>query len=203
MLLDNSANQAGPVGITLGEYSDQLGLHPSDALAEWLIRNGLDSTVTMPPWEKDDDMVVRLTRDPHAVGNINDSGAHGQLFCGAGDNLLLYTHYVREQGSLTLEEAVYSQTGKLAGHFGFTDRGKIEVGKRADITVFALNEIERREKYKTFDVPDGKGGHTWRWTRDPAPMRLTLVNGVPTFEDSRPTGARPGLMVRPAPDTGK
>ena len=143
-------------------------------------------------------MVVRLTKDPRAVGNINDSGAHGQLFCGSGDNLLLYTDYVRT-GRLSMEEAVYSQTGKLAQHFGFIDRGEIKAGKRADITVFDLDEIERREKYKTFDVPDGKGGFTWRWTRDPAPMRLTLVNGVTTFVDGAATGARPGVMVSPQP----
>ena len=142
-------------------------------------------------------MVVRLVKDPLAVGNINDSGAHGQLFCGAGDNLLLYTHYVRETGALTIEEAVYSQTGKLADHFGFSDRGEVSVGKRADITVFNLDEIERRPKRKVSDVPDGKGGHTWRWTRDPAPVRLTLVNGIPTFEEGKSTGARPGIMVGP------
>lgn len=199
-LLDNSENEAGPVGITLGEYADELGVHPSDALAEWLLRNGLESTVTMPSWDKDDDMVVRLTKDPHSVGNITDAGAHGQLFCGSGDNLMLYTHYVREVGSLTIEEAVHSQTGKLAGHFGFTDRGEIAVGKRADITVFDLDEIERRPKRKVTDVPDGHGGFTWRWTRDPAPMRLTVTNGVKTFEDGKSTGAHPGVMVGPRPE---
>jgi len=198
MLLDNSFNGTGPEGLTLGEYATELGLHASDALAEWIIANGVDSTVTMPPWVQDDEMVVQLTRDPFAVGNINDAGAHGQLFCGAGDNLMLYTHYVRDAGILSMEEAVHSQTGKLARHFGFTDRGEITVGKRADLTVFRLDEIERRPKYKTYDVPDGRGGHTWRWTRDPAPVRLTLVNGVTTFEDGKPTGARPGQMVRPS-----
>lgn len=196
MMLDNSENEVGPMGITLGEYADELGVHPSDALAEWFIHNGLSSTITMPPWEKDNDTVVNLTRDPYAVGNINDSGAHGQLFCGAGDNLLLYTDYVRS-GLLSMEEAVHSQTGKLADHFGFGDRGEIKVGKRADITVFALDEIERREKYKVYDVPDGHGGYTWRWTRDAAPMRLTLVNGVSTFAEGAPTGAFPGVMVSP------
>ena len=196
MMLDNSDNGAGPEGITLGEYSEQLGVHPSDALAQWFIHNGLSSTVTMPPWDKDDDMVVRLIRDPLTVGNINDSGAHGQLFCGSGDNLLLYTDYVRE-GKLSMEEAVHCQTGKLAQHFGFQDRGVLAVGKRADITVFSLNEIERREKYKVSDVPDGNGGYTWRWTRDAAPMRLTLVNGVSTFANGAATGAMPGEFIAP------
>ena len=196
MMLDNSENGADPV-TSLGEYAAGLGLPASDALAEWFIRNGLSSTVTMPPWEKDDAMVVRLTRDPLAVGNINDSGAHGQLFCASGDNLLLYTDYVRK-GLLSVEEAVHCQTGKLAAHFGFPDRGELKVGKRADVTVFKLEEIEHRRKYKVFDVPDGKGGHTWRWTRDAAPMRLTLVNGVATFAQGEATGALPGELVSPA-----
>jgi N-acyl-D-amino-acid deacylase len=92
---------------------------------------------------------------------------------------------------------VHSQTGKLAGHFGFTDRGEIRQGKRADITVFALDEIEYRPKRKIDDVPDGKGGTTWRWTRDAAPVRLTLVNGVTTFENGKSTGEYPGTMIEP------
>jgi N-acyl-D-amino-acid deacylase len=202
ILLDNSINGAGPLGITLGQYADELGVHPSDALAEWLLRNGTQSTVTMPPWDKDEEMVLRLARDPLTVGNITDAGAHGQLFCGAGDNLMLFTHYVRETGVLSIEEAIHIQTGKLARHFGFTDRGELAVGKRADVTVFALDEVERREKKKISDVPDGKGGHTWRWTRDPAPMRLTLVGGVPTFDDGKSTGARPGEMLSPNTSAG-
>ncbi len=196
--LDNSQNGEGPLGITLGEYAEQLGgVHCSDALADWLLANGLESTVTLPPWDKDDDMIVRLTRDPKTVGNITDSGAHGQLFCGAGDNLLLLTYYVRDAKILSLEEALHSMTGKLADHFGLDDRGVISEGKRGDLTVFRIDEIERREKKKAYDVPDGKGGHTWRWTRDAAPVRLTLVNGIPTFEAGAATGARPGEMVQP------
>ncbi len=203
ILLDNSENGTGPSNITLGEYAEQLGgVHGSDAMAEWIIRNGLSSTVSMPPWVKDDEMIVRLTRDPHAVGNINDSGAHGQMFCGAGDNMLLYTDYVRK-GKLSMEEAVYSQTGKLAEHFGFTDRGTLKVGQRADVTVFSLDEIERRDKYKTEDVPDGKGGFTWRWTRDPAPVRVTIVNGEVTFDGRESTGAMPGVMVSHRPQASQ
>jgi N-acyl-D-aspartate/D-glutamate deacylase len=197
-LLDNSANGAGPVGITLGEFADELDVHCSDALAEWFVRNGTESTVTLPPWLKDEEMVVRLLKDPMSVGNISDGGAHGQMFCGDGYNIVLFSHFVRELGALTVEEAVHVQTGKLARHFGLTDRGEIAVGKRADITVFDLDELEFRPQRKVSDVPDGKGGHGWRWTRDPAPVRLTLVNGIATFEDGKSTGARPGTMLAPA-----
>ena len=77
--------------------------YPLDALAEWLLANGIDSTVTAPDWDRDDAMVSRLLKDPRSVGNISDAGAHGQMFCGAGDNIILFTQFVRERGELTVE----------------------------------------------------------------------------------------------------
>lgn len=197
ILLELSDNGGGPIGITLGEYAAQLGIHCSDAMAEWFLCNGLESTIRMPDWEKDVDMTVRLLRDPYSVGNISDAGAHGQMFCGAGDNILLLTEWVREKGLLSLEEAIHALTGKLANHFGFRDRGELSVGRRADVTIFNLDEIEHRPKYKVRDVPDGKGGTTWRWSRDAAPVRLTLVAGIPTFAGGASTGATPGTLVSP------
>jgi hypothetical protein len=46
-----------------------------------------------------------------------------------------------------------------------------------------------------FDVPDGNGGKIWRWTRDPAPVRLTLVNGAATLEGGRCTNNFPGEVL--------
>jgi N-acyl-D-aspartate/D-glutamate deacylase len=89
-------------------------------------------------------------------------------------------------------------TGKLARHFGFTDRGELREGMRADVAVFDLDEIQHRPKRKVFDLPDGKGGTTWRYSRDPAPVRLTLVEGVATFEGGKSTDARPGQMLAPS-----
>jgi N-acyl-D-amino-acid deacylase len=196
-LLD-SENGAGPLGITLKAYADERGLHRSDAMAEWILKNGTRSTVHMAPFPKDEDLTVELMRDPKTVGNISDAGAHLQMLCGGGENALLLTQYVRDQGKLTLEEAIHVMTGKLAGHFNLADRGVIAVGKRADIAVFHMDEVQRREMEKAHDVPDGRGGTTWRFTRRPMPTRLTLVNGVPTFEAGAYTGATPGEFLSPA-----
>jgi N-acyl-D-aspartate/D-glutamate deacylase len=198
LLLMNSDNGVGPTHLTLGEYQAQIGApHPSDAMAEWLLANGLQSTVTMPPFECDREMVLRLMRDPYSVGNISDAGAHGQMLCGGGENVKLFTDFVRS-GDLSVEEAVHIQTGKLARHFGFHDRGVLQAGKRADLTVFNLDEVQEREMKRVYDVPDGKGGFTWRWSRDPAPVRMTMVNGEVTFDGQKSTAARPGEMLAPS-----
>lgn len=195
--LRNSENGFGPINLTLKEYADELGMHASDAMAEWLLANGIGSTVHMAPFPKDEELTARLIRDPKTVGNISDAGAHLQMFCGGGENILILTKYVRE-GLVSLEEAIHALTGKLARHFGLSDRGIIRPGMRADITVFHMDEIERREEYKRFDVPTGDYGISWRYTRDAAPMRLTLVNGMPTFMNGRFTGALPGEFISPS-----
>ena len=46
-------------------------------------------------------------------------------------------------------------------------------------------------------MTDGKGGTIWRYTRKPAPMKLTLVNGEATSRDGAYTGAKPGDFLEP------
>jgi N-acyl-D-amino-acid deacylase len=198
LYLINSDNGVGPVNITLKAYADSRGLHPSDAMAEWILENGTMSTVHMAPFPKDEKLTLELMLDPQTVGNISDAGAHGQMLCGGGENSLLLTKYVRDEKLMTIEQAVHVMTGKLADFFGLQDRGVIAPGKRADIAVFDLDEVQYRNMEKVFDVPDGKGGQTWRFTRKAAPMRLTLVNGVATFEGGKFTGAMPGEFLRPS-----
>jgi N-acyl-D-aspartate/D-glutamate deacylase len=198
LFLLDSENGTGPVGGTLKEYADEKGLHRSDAMADWILANGTFSTVHMAPFPKDEGLTIELMRDPKTVGNISDAGAHLQMLCGGGENALLLTQYVREEKKMTLEEAIHVMTGKLAEHFFLADRGVIAPGKRADIVVFNMEEVQRQQMEKAWDMPDGSGGTTWRFTRKPMPPRLTLVNGVPTFENGTYTGNKPGRFLSPA-----
>ena len=198
-LLD-SENGTGPVGGTLLEYAESTGKHRSDAMADWILANGTFSTVHMAPFPKDEELTVELMHDPRTVGNVSDAGAHLQMLCGGGENALMLTQYVREEKTISLEQAVHVMTGKIAEHFFLSDRGVIATGKRADIAVFNLDEVQRQQMEKAWDMPDGKGGTTWRFTRKAMPTRLTLVNGVPTFENGAYTGAKPGMFLQPSND---
>ncbi len=193
-LLD-SENGAGPINITLKDYAESLGLHRSDAMAEWLLANGTRSTIHMSPFPKDEDLTVRLMVKDKSVGGVSDAGAHQQMLCGGGETTMLFTRYVRDERRMTIEQAVHVLTGKLAAFFGLEDRGVLAAGKRADIAVFDLTEIERRPIEKRYDVPDGQGGVSWRFTRPPAPMRHTFVNGIETFDGTKFTGAMPGRFL--------
>ena len=139
----------------------------------------------------DEDAVVELVRDPHTVTGISDAGAHIQMFNGAGNPAYMLARYVRDTGLLSIEEVVHSVTGKHAGFFGLVDRGTIEVGQAADLTVFALDDLSVQPDQRVDDVPGG----SWRYTRRPGGFRATVVNGVPTFLDGASTGACPGTFV--------
>ncbi len=192
LLLDHSERGVdGQTGRSLEADASALGLHPSDALAQWLLTNGLGSSLRTASQPLDEEAAVRLLRDPHTVTGISDAGAHIQMFNGAGNPAYMLARYVRDAELLSVEEVVHSVTGKHAEFFGFVDRGTIELGKAADLTVFALEDLSVQPDERVDDVPGG----SWRYTRRPGGFRATVVNGVPTFADGAATGARPGTFV--------
>lgn len=195
MILAVSETGVGPIDISLADYAAQTGLHLSDALAEWVLANGIRSMLVGLPERHSEADVVKGLRDPHMLANITDSGAHLQLFAAAGEHVYLLTHYVRDEGLITIEEAVHALTGRTAGFFGLTDRGVIEVDKAGDLCVFALDELVLGEEERVWDVPYG----TWRFRRKPAGFRATIVAGTPTWIDGGPTGPRPGQVLTPIP----
>jgi N-acyl-D-aspartate/D-glutamate deacylase len=192
LILDHSERQLrDQTGRSLEAHAAALGLHPSDALAEWLLINGIGSSLRTAQQPLDEEAAVRLLRDPHTVTGISDAGAHIQMFNGAGNPAYMLARYVRDTGLMSVEEVVHSVTGKHARFFGFTDRGTIEVGQAADLTIFALEDLSVQPDHRVDDVPGG----SWRYTRRPGGFRATVVNGVPTFADGASTGARPGTFI--------
>lgn len=193
LFLAISETGAGPMDISLAELVDTTGKHISDALADWVLDNGIGSMLVGSPAELSEADIVAAIREPHTLPNINDSGAHLQLFAAAGQHVYLLTYYVRDAGLLTIEEAVHALTGRIADFFGLHDRGVIEVGRAGDLIVFDLDELQLGREERAYDVPHG----TWRFTRPPAGFRATIVGGTPTWLDGASTGARPGEVVSP------
>lgn len=91
--------------------------------------------------------------------------------------------YSRELGVISLVEAVRRMTSVPARRLGFHDRGRIEVGSAADITVFDPETVIDRA---TFENP-----HQY-----PVGIRYVFVNGVLVAHDGEVTGERPGVILR-------
>jgi len=128
---------------------------------------------------------------------LADSGAHVSQLCDACFATDLLGNWVRERGVMPLERAVHKLTGEPAGVYGLTDRGTVEVGKRADLCVFDPVTVAPGTLHRVRDFPaDGE-----RLTADaPVGMTHVLVNGVPIRTAGAPEdeglAARPGVLLR-------
>ena len=96
--------------------------------------------------------------------------------------------------TLPLEAVIRMNSADLADAFGFADRGRLEVGLRADINVIDFENLQLDLPYLTDDLP--KGGR--RMLQKAKGYVATLVNGVVTRRNDQDTGARPGRLVRDA-----
>ena len=92
-------------------------------------------------------------------------------------------HYARDIGLFPLETAVHKMTGLTAARFGLTGRGVLKAGAFADIVLFDPATVIDRA---SFEQP----------TTPAAGIRTVFVNGRAVWDDGRPTGARPGRILR-------
>jgi dihydroorotase/N-acyl-D-amino-acid deacylase len=91
--------------------------------------------------------------------------------------------YVREEHRLTLEDAIRKFSALPAARMRLADRGLIKQGLWADLVVFDPQTIT---DHATFNDPNQlSSGMEW-----------VLVNGVPVIDGGKPTGARPGRVLR-------
>lgn len=130
--------------------------------------------------------LVRIMRHPWSmVCTDGDPVGYGQghphpRSYGAFPRIL--GRYVREQEVLTLEEAVHRMTAMAAGQIGQPERGRIQEGAFADLTIFDPDRIEDRA---TFTEPH----------RYPVGIVHVVVNGRAVVRDGSLTGRLPGRVL--------
>ena len=95
----------------------------------------------------------------------------------------VFGKYVRDEGVLTLEDAIRKMTSAVAARLSIRDRGLLREGFRADIVVFDPSTIADKA---TYESPH----------QDSIGVRDVYVNGVAVVQEGKPTGALPGRIVR-------
>ena len=92
---------------------------------------------------------------------------------------------VREWGVIDLATAINAMTARAAARYRVPGRGRIGVGRIADLVVFQPDIVADQA---TWDVP----------RLAPVGIEHVLVNGVPVVRDGHLTGARPGRVLAAA-----
>ena len=144
------------------------------------------------------DAVREMLLHPATVVGLADAGAHVKLICDGSSPTTQLTHWTRDRHrgeTIPLEVMVEQQTRRTAQLYGFSDRGTLEVGKRADLNVIDLERLTVRRPVLHTDLP--AGGQ--RYLQPVSGYVATIVGGTQTRADDTDTGARPGRLVRGTP----
>lgn len=165
-------------GRLISELAREAGKDPLDFFFDTALERGLHTQFVAKLFQNNDKGVAPLLRHPAGVIALSDAGAHLLYFCDAGFGLHFLSHWVRETGTFTLEEAVRRLTSDLASKFRIPDRGRIAPGAWADLLLFDPANVGLSALMRVPDLPGGGA----RMIRKPHGVAGVWVNGVQVFD---------------------
>jgi N-acyl-D-amino-acid deacylase len=173
---------ADRVGRTIAEIAAAEGRRPSESAMMLMVADGLGTTILQHVG--DEENVRAIMRHSRHTG-----GSDGLLVGGKphprgwGTFPRYLAHYVRDEGVLTLEDAIVHLAARPAARLGLTDRGRVARGFVADLVLFDPDTVLDRA---TYDDPRVL----------PAGIPWVFVGGEPVIADSVRTAGRPGAALR-------
>jgi len=185
---------------SVGEIAAERGGTEFDALLDIVIADEL-RTILWPAPRGDDAASWKLRQEawesPHVMLGGSDAGAHLDRMCGSPYPTMFLADVLRGRGLVSLERAVQMLTSEPASLFGLRERGRIDVGWKADLVLFDPETVDATPTRAAHDLPDG----SLRLVSDPIGVHLVIVNGEIVVEDGSATGARAGQLLRSGRDT--
>ena len=175
-------------GKTIAQIATEWHKDPKDTLFDILIQDNGYTYVSVFGMKQED---VSLALKQPWVSVDNDSeGTSPEGILGKehphprayGTFPRILAKYVREEKLLTLPDAIRKFSALPAQRMGFTDRGVLKEGMRADVVVF---DPETIHDVATFDKPN----------QFSVGMDYVLVNGTAVVADGKMTGALPGEVI--------
>ncbi|MGO8968472.1 MAG: N-acyl-D-amino-acid deacylase family protein [Myxococcaceae bacterium] len=175
-------------GKSLAEVARMRGITPEEAAIDLVIEDG--SRVGIAYFLMSEDNVRRQVALPWVSFGSDEQGdapegvfllsaAHPRAY---GNFARLFAKYVREEGALSIQEAVRKLTSLPADTLSLQDRGRLVPGAFADVVVFNPATIQ---DHATFAAPHQLAtGVSW-----------VFVNGKPALREGEPTGAATGRFV--------
>jgi N-acyl-D-amino-acid deacylase len=175
---------------TIAQIARETGKDPADVAWD-LVSQGHGRVMAIYHMMGEPDIETALRFPWTSIGS--DAGAVAQI--GATDETGLphprsfgnfprvIARYVKERHVLTLPEAIRKMTGWPATRMKLANRGTIQVGNWADVTIFDYDALQDRATYeKPMEFPSG--------------IEWVLVNGVVTIDHGKHTGAKAGKALR-------
>jgi len=173
-------------GMTVAEIASSLGVpDPADVAIDLMAQEGGGiSGIFHAMSEEDVRLAMRQPWMAHASDgsaiNLDAPGVPHPRNYGTVPRVL--GHYVRDEGVLTLEEAVRKMTSLPAQILGLRDRGQIREDFIADLAIFDPDQIAETN---SFENPKSYA----------VGIPYVIVNGTLVIDGGEHTGARPGVVI--------
>jgi N-acyl-D-aspartate/D-glutamate deacylase len=173
-------------GKTILQLAKEAGREPYDFAVELMLKEegrigmvgfGMDEpgTERILAWRN-----TMIASDGGAYYPGSDTSPHPRTY-GTFPRALAF--YCRERKIMTLPEMVRRMTSLPAAKLGLADRGVLSAGKAADCVLFDPLSVRDRATYADpHQFPEG--------------IPHVIINGVQVVENGRPTGERPGMVIR-------
>ena len=176
-------------GMSLGEVAAQRGTPPEITAMDLIVEDG--SRVTCVYFSQSDDVLAKAVALPWVSFCSDESSpANEGVFLKKNNHPRAYgsfaralAKYTREEGVITIEEAVRKLSGLPAANLKLDRRGLLREGYYADVVVFDPATIQ---DHATFVEP-----HQYA-----TGVAHVFVNGAQVIDHGEHTGAMPGRVVR-------
>ena len=179
-------------GSKVGDIAKQQGKHVVDALLDLVVADELKTELATETGVGNANHTAELVKSPYVVSGLSDGGAHVRFQTNGRYPTEMLTWLVRDEGTVSLEEAHYSLSFLPAFVSGLRDRGFLREGAPADVVVYDLENLGVTPSEIVRDFPAGE----WRRIQRAEGYRWIIVNGKVTQEDGKPTGELPGRLLR-------
>lgn len=183
IMILSAPNVPEACGMTIQEYADRKGMHPMDAYLELITENHLGGLAAF--FYMDEADVERIYSYDHTMAGsdclipLNGEPAHPRAF---GTFIKTLDCFARQKGLVTLEEAVYKQTGLTARCWQLAGKGYIREGYDADLVILNPDTLKHTPSYQNANVLcEG--------------IEQVFVNGEAVFENGKLTGAHTGTYL--------
>jgi N-acyl-D-amino-acid deacylase len=173
---------AAAVGHTIADLAARSGRAPADAYFDLLVGDRLGTGILQHVG--DEQNVRTMMRHPRHTGGSDGILVGAKPHPRSWGTFPRYLgHYVRDEGVLTLEDAIVHLSARPAARLGLTDRGRIAAGAVADLVLFDPGTVADRA---TFAEP----------RRQAAGIPWVFVAGRAVLQDSERTSELPGRALR-------
>ncbi len=177
------------IGKYLPEVAEELGVSPEEAMIDLIVED--DSRIQVVYFSMSEENIAKKVAIPWVsfcsdAGSYTNEGVfikqstHPRAY---GSFIRVLGKYSRDEGVITLEEAVRKLASLPAENLKIKKRGMLKVGNYADVVVFDPEKVEDKA---TFEKP-----HQYA-----VGVIHVFVNGEQVLKDGEHTGAMPGRFVK-------